>query len=190
MAPSIDTTKVLIGTAILYTAPANTTPPADTVADGTTWTAPWTYVGATEEGVSLAVGTDTGDIRVEEQSTPVLIVVNSKNVRILAALSEDTIENMKLAYGGGTLTTTAAATGVPGTKKLALSNSVSVLAAGFEGVNAFGFYRRVYIPQVLSVADITTAYRRSTNNRSYAIELRAICDPSLITITDKTAAAL
>jgi hypothetical protein len=190
VAPSIDTTKVLIGTAILYTAPANTAAPADTIADGTTWASPWTYVGATEEGVSLAVGTDTGDIRVEEQSTPVLIVVNAKNVRILAALSEDTIENMKLAYGGGTLTTTAAATGIPGTKKLVLSNSVSILAAGFEGVNSYGFYRRVYIPQVLSVADVTTPYRRAANNRAYNIELRAVCDPSLITITDKTAIAL
>lgn len=187
---AIDTTRVIVGAATLYTAPKDTAMPVDTLAEGADWPAPWVHVGGSEEGVSFAVGTDTGDIRIEEQATPVLVVVAAKNVRVLVTLSEDTVENMKLAYGGGTIVTTAAAAGQPGKKTLTLANSLDQLAVGFEGLNSFGFWRRVYIPSVLSVADVTTAYRRAANNRSYNVELRAVCDPSAIKIVEKTAAAI
>lgn len=185
----VDTTKVIVGYATMYTAPKNTAAPLDTLAESAPWLSPWVSPGATEEGVSFAVGTDTGDIRIEEQATPVLVLVTAKNVRVLVTLSEDTVENMKLAYGGGTIVTTAAGTGQPGKKTLTLSNSLDQLAVGFESINSFGFWRRVYVPSVLSVADVTTAYRRAANNRAYNVELRAVCDPSEIKIVDKTAAA-
>lgn len=188
--PTPTTANVLVGAATLYTAPAGTSQPADTLADGATWLTPWVYAGATEEGVSLLVSTDTNDIRIEEQSTPVMVLVNAKNVRIQAALSEDTIDNMKLAYGGGSIATQAAASAVIGKKTLTLVDTLDQLAVGFEGVSPQGFFRRVYIPQVLSVADVTTAYRRAANNRAYQLELRAICPSSSIKIVDKTAAAL
>lgn len=186
----IDTSKVIVGNASIFTAPANTALIADTVAPGTDWTAPWVNVGGTEEGVTLAVGTDTQDIRIEEQSTPVAVLVTNRNVRVRFAMSEDTVENMKIAYGGGTITTVAAASTQPGKKTLALSDSLDKLAVGFEGLNSFGFFRRVYIPAVLSLADVETAYRRAANNRAYAVELRAICKPSEILVVDKTAAPL
>src|SRR4051812_12763833 len=99
--PTPNTASVLVGQATLYTAPADTAQPADTLAEGATWLTPWTYVGGTEEGVSFLVGTDTNDIRIEEQSTPVMVVVTNKNVRVTTSLSEDTVDTMKLAYGGG-----------------------------------------------------------------------------------------
>lgn len=182
----VDTTKVLIGTASLWTAPKNTAMILDTVTQGSAWTSPWAFVGGSEEGVTLAVGTDTGEIRIEEQATPVIVVVNAKTVQIRITLSEDTPENMKLAYGGGTLSTISASTGIAGKKRLVLSNSLDQLACGFEGVNAGGLPRRVYIPSVLSVADVETAYRRSANNRSYNVVLSAVCDPSEIVIDDWT----
>lgn len=187
---AVNTAKVIVGVATLYTAPKNTAAPLDTLAENAAWSAPWVQVGGTEEGVSLAVGTDTADIRIEEQATPVLVVTTANNIRILTTLSEDTVENMKLAYGGGSIVTTAAASGQPGKKTLSLSNTLDQLAVGFEAINADGFWRRVYIPSVLSVADVTTAYRRAANNRAYNVELRAVCDPSLVKIVDKTAAAL
>lgn len=190
MPPTVDTTKVLVGVASMFTAPANTAPPADTVAYGTDWTTPWTPVGATEEGVSFLVGSDTNDIRIEEQSTPVAVLVTARNIRIQASLSEDTLETMLLAYGGGSVTTQAAATGTIGKKTLTLSEQLNALAVGFDGKNSFGFFRRIYIPSVLSVADVTTAYRRAANNRAYNVEFRATCAVSAISIVDKTAAAL
>lgn len=186
----VTNSNVLVGNATLYTAPANTAAPADTLADGAAWPTPWVHVGGTEEGVNFAVGSDTNDIRIEEQSTPVLVTMNTRNIRILAVLAEDTVEMMKLAYGGGTIATQAAAAGVIGKKTLTLSETLDKLAAGFEGKSPQGFFRRVYIPEIISIADITTTYRRAANNRSYAVELRAICAVSAIQIVDKTAAAI
>ena len=184
-----DTAKVLVGYAKLWTAPALTAMPADTVAEDAGFVSPWTYVGGTEEGVTLNVSSETGDIRIEEQSIPVRIIATAKNVRIRVALSEDTVENMKLAYGGGTITTVAAGVGQPAKKTLTLSDTLDELAACFEGLNSFGKWRRIYIPKVLSLADVETRYRRAANNRSYPIELRAICAPSDIKVVEKTAEA-
>lgn len=188
--PNPDTTKVILGYATGYTAPANTAAPLDTLAAGATWLTPWVFWGGTEEGLTLTVGTNTSEISIEEQSIPVLTVVNAKTVTVAVSLSEDTLESMKLAYGGGTITTTAAASAQVGKKTLALSDSLDPLAVGFEAINSQGFWRRVYIPSVLSTGTVGTPYRRAANNRAYPVELHATCRPDQIVIKDMTAAAL
>lgn len=188
--PAVVTTNVLVGTASLFTAPSGTAAPADTVAAGQTWGSPWTYIGATEEGVTFAFGTTTNNITIEEQPTPVIIVTTEVSIEMRFSLSEDTVESMKLAYGaGGSIATISGATGVAAKKRLTLSPTLARLSAGFEGVNAAGFARRIYVPAVLSVGDVETSYRRAANNRSYPTVLRATCDPTLIVIDDWTAAA-
>lgn len=191
--PAITIANVLVGPATLYTAPANTARPTDRTALGATWPAPWTYIGATEEGVSLVVGTDTTDILVEEQSIPVAVSVNKSNIAVNFALAEDVIENIKLSYGRGAITTSVAGTpgtGPPAMKTLTLSDTLDQLAVGFETSmpTNVAFWRRVYIPSVLSLADVTTAYRRAANNRSYNTSLRAVCPTSSIQIYEQTAA--
>jgi hypothetical protein len=191
--PAITIGNVLVGQATVYTAPANTALVADRTALGATWTAPWVYVGATEEGVSFNVGTDTNDIQVEEQSIPVAVTVNKSNIAVVFTVSEDTLENMKLAYGRGTIVSTIAGspgTGNPPEKTLTLSDTLDQLAVAFEATNPLfvGGYRRVYIPSVLSSADVTTVYRRAANNRSYQVSLRAVCATSAIKIVDQTGA--
>lgn len=189
-APAITTSNVLVGTATLFTAPAGTAAVLDTITAGSDWGSPWTYIGATEEGVTVAYGTTQSDINVEEQATPVLVVTTAVQFELRFSLSEDTVQSMKLAYGaGGSIATISGSTGVAAKSRLTLSSSLTKLAAGFEGVNAAGFPRRVYVPAVLSIGDVTTAYRRAANNRAYPAVLRAICDPSQIVIDDWTAAA-
>ena len=188
--PAIVTTNVLVGTASLFTAPFGTAVPADTIVAGDAWGSPWTYIGATEEGVTVAYGTSTTDISVEEQATPVLVVTTAVQFELRFALSEDTVDSMKLAYGaGGSIATIASSAGVAAKKRLTLNSSLTKLAAGFEGVNADGFPRRVFVPAVLSIGDVSTPYRRAANNRSYPTVLRAVCDPSEIAIEEWTAAA-
>src|SRR3954449_2398478 len=98
----VDTTKVIVGIAPAWIAPAGTAMVADTIAQGEDWGSPWTFIGATEEGVTVAKGVDIGEIRIEEQSLPVLRPVNAVTFELRFTLSEDTPENMKVAYGGGT----------------------------------------------------------------------------------------
>lgn len=188
--PVINTINVLVGTATLFTAPAGTAAPLDTIAGGDDWGSPWTYIGATEEGVTVAYGTTTSDTTVEEQATPVLVNVTAVQFELRFSLSEDTVESMKLAYGaGGSIATITGSTGIAAKKRLTLSSKLAKLAAGFEGVNAQGFPRRVYVPAVLSIGDVSTAYRRAANNRAYPAVLRAVCDPDEIGIDEWSAAA-
>jgi hypothetical protein len=188
--PVVDTTTVIVGEARLYTAPMGTAAPLDTLATGTVWPSPWTFVGPTEEGVSLAVGSATTDIMIEEQATPVATPLVSSNVRVIVSLSGDTLETMKLVFGGGTITTQAAATGIIGKKTFTMLDSISTIMCGFEAVGVAGFWRRVIVPKVQSVADVTTPYRRAANNRAYPAELRAICARSEIIFGEMTAVAL
>jgi hypothetical protein len=184
--PTYTAGNVFVGIASLFTAPANTPAPADSVAQNAIST-PWVPVGATEEGVSLQWQRSLQDIHVEEQSTPVNTQVTSSTFNVNTSLSEDTIATMKLAFGGGTITTVAPGTTQVGKSVLTLSDTLDQLAVVMEAQNPLSFWRRLYIPSVLSVAEVTTAYRRAANNRSYSLQLRAVCAINQIQMTDMTA---
>lgn len=187
--PQIDTTKVLIGTVHLYVAPADTAMPADTVEYGGAWGASWRFPGATEEGVNFAFERDTNMHYVEEQPTPVAVTVGNSQFRVETALAEATLDNLKLAFGGGTLTTQASGVGVIGKSTLALSDTLDELAVGLEGLNPAGFFRRVYIPRVVSVATVEVANRRNESKQTYNVQLQSICRMNEIQVIDKTAVA-
>lgn len=192
--PSYNATKVLTGMAALRLAPYNpTTPaalPANTVALGGTWPAQWVPAGATMEGVSFQYSRDTDEIVIEEQMTAVDERTKSLTFTIEVELAEDTLQTMRWAYGGGTITTTAAAVGTPGTSKLVIADEMEDLALGLEGQNEQGLWRRFLIPRVKSRADVKTAYRRSNSPRTYAVSLRSLVAPSEVVIVNCDAPAL
>lgn len=192
---AINTKNVLVGTAQMYFAPFGKTtpttpepPPADTIAKGAAWAGNWVAIGATEQGVKLTVNKKTTDIMVEEQSTPALVTVDTETVSVAVSLAEDTIANMQLSYGGGTITTVAATATLIGKTTLQLALGLELLSVGFEGVNSKGFWRRVYIPKCVSVASVDTSYRRAAAARLYPTTIRAICAPTQIQIVDMVAA--
>jgi hypothetical protein len=183
---AVQTNQVFVGGVLLYTGPVGTAVPPEPnatpgLAVGAPWPSPWLHAGATEEGVSLAVGSNTVDHFIDEQGEPVLITVGTSNIRILSSLSEDTLETMRLAYGGGVITTAT------GKKTLKLSDELEVMTAGLDGVAPGGFARRIVIPRVVSVADVTTPNRRSAANRIYGVELRCLSKRSDIYIFNGTA---
>jgi hypothetical protein len=186
--------NVVVGEATLYIAPAGTVmPTAPATTGATAWatpSAPWVSPGFTESGVTLNVDRKTGEIRVEEQSTPVLITPDTTDVTIDITFAEDTVLNMQNAYGGGTITTVAAATGVPGTTTLALADSLTAVAVLFYGVNAKGYQRQVYIPSMVAAGKVKTEYMRMKSPRLYPTTFTATCALPSIIITDITAAAL
>ncbi len=191
MAPvAHDVTNVLVGLARPYTAPTGTAMVPDSLATGELWPSPWVYSGATTEGLTLGGDRDINDIRIEEQSTPAQRLVTSSTITIGFTASEDTLATMRLAIGGGTITTQAAAAGVIGKETLRLSDDLELLAAGFEGRSKQGFWRRVYIPRVSSTASLEVTYRRAESQRSYEVTLSALCPMNEITIVNMTALAL
>ena len=185
-------TNVIVGVATLYIAPSGTAKPAvPTTLGATSWvtpTTPWVASGFTETGVTLNVDRKTGEIRVEEQSTPVLITPDTTDVTIDITFAEDTIANMQASYGGGTITTTAASASGPGLSTLNLAEALSVVAVVFYGVNTFGFQRQVYIPSMVASGKVKTEYMRMKTPRLYPTTFTATCALPSIEIDDITAA--
>ncbi len=180
--------NVLVGIANMFTAPVNTSAPTVTPATGiVTPLTPWVAVGFSTDGVAFSVDNKTVDINVEEQTTPIDILIESADVGIEITLSEDTIASMVIAYGGATSTVTAASGSVAGTTLLNLSDSLTPIAVCFIGVNSFGLSRLVYIPSVVSAAKVSTKYRRAKEQRMYPVQLRALCDKTAVQILEVTA---
>lgn len=195
--PAYTTTNVLYGVGILMTQ-ANPSPgvgaavPTDAnLGVGASWLAAgWNYVGATEAGVTLTFNPTTQHINIEEQPTPVGVAVTTADLSITTNLSEETLENIQLAWGnGGSITTTPAGAGQPGKSVLTLSTSFQTVSAALIGMNQLGYARVLYIPEVVSAGQVQTAFRRAAQQRLYPLTLSAICPFNSITWTDLTAVA-
>lgn len=186
MPGTINREDVIVGQGQLWLAPEASSFPADDA----TLSTPFKYSGATQEGVTMSFTQNTNDIGVEEQATPVDTPVQTTDLNFATVLSEDTLETMKLAFGGGTIAVVAAATGVMGKRTLTLASKLDKLALVFEGIGPEGFYRRVQVPVVSSTANASIAYRRAADARRYSVTFRALVDPSDVDIIEKTANAL
>ena len=192
MAPPVQSLgNVLVGSANFYLTPANPAPalPADTLPQGDAWVAPWVYAGLSSDGLTLQIDRKEKRHTVDEISIPAAITVESTTMKVLFKFAEATLENLKYASGGGTVAVQAAGSGMIGKKTLTLSEDLEKLAVGFEGLNPFGFFRRVVIPRVVSVGKIKAEWDRSKNKQVYAAEFESICQISEVKIYDKTANA-
>lgn len=195
--PTYDRTKVLAGMAAVYLAPYNATSPAalpaETVALGGAWPSTpqvWTPIGATQEGVSMSFKRSTQSLNIEEQLTPVKVETTEIDCRIEATLAESTFETMRIAFGGGSIVTVAAGVGVIGKKTLTISSDLDHFALGLEGIDPNGFFRRILIPEIVSIAEVEESYRRAANLRMYKVSFMALVAPEQMTFVEKTANAL
>jgi hypothetical protein len=189
--------NVRIGEAILHLQVYNPSVPAvypvDTkiqAFDLTAYTAPWVSVGATNEGLSLLKDTNTTNVTIEEQQTPVATTVEDATLKVQAELAEDTLQTMIWAWGSGSIVTTAAASGIPGKSTLTLADELLTFVGVLETKNKFGFARRYKLGRMMSVGSTETAFRRAADKRMYSLEVSTIESLSAIQIVDITAAAL
>lgn len=195
--PTYQRKRIMAGMAALYLAPYNETSPAvlpaDTVALGGTWPAspqPWTPIGATEQGITMLFRRSTQAHMIEEQMTPVGVETTEVECKFEAVLAEDTFETMRVAFGGGTIVTQAAATGVIGKKTLEISSDLSHFALGLESKNTYGFFRRVLVPEIVSIADVEQVNRRAASLRLYKVSFWSLVAPEDMDFVEKTADAL
>lgn len=187
-APDPVVTNVLWGASYLYTAPEGTDLPDDSTLDGAVFPTPWTYSGATSEGVKITFDPKTQDITIEEQSLPAATLIASATFVMELSLSEATLQNIQLAYGGGgQINITAPATGQPGKSVLTLSEDFPILSAALVGKNLSGMTRVFYVPRILSAGSVETDFRRADSQQLYPATLNAVCplgDIQVIDITD------
>lgn len=190
--PAIDTTKVLYGVGLTYTAPQGTALPSDqNLGVGSSWiSGGWSYIGATDAGVSLTWNPSTVDIDVEEQPTPVAVLVDKATMQVTFDFNEETLANINMAYGNaGTVAVTAPGASQPGKSVLSLSTTFPTLACAVVGKNSLGFARVVSIPGIMSSGQVKTDFRRSANQRMWPCTFNATCAFSSIQFIDLTAIA-
>lgn len=187
--------NVVVGQATLYLKPWVKGVPAGFVADVTalwditSWeTAGFFGVGATNEGFKVNVETSTTQITIEEQSTPVDEKVESKSIGIEAALAEDTLQSIQLAWGGGDITAQAAGAGVAGTQKMTLTDDIEYYYAALEMRNFNGFARRLLVDKASVTGSGEVSFRRAADKRMYPIRVASLCPPTGIQVVDITAA--
>lgn len=192
--------NIVRGMAQLWIRPYDATAslPGPTMPLGGDWTqttgslgghADWDYIGASESGATLRMTRETTDISIEEQSNPVDVAVNTMDPRIEITLAEDTLETMRIAYGGGTITTVAPTATVPGYRELNVTQDLEHFTIGLEAENSDGFWRRVLMLDVLSVAEVETSYRRAEGQRLYACSFRLISPIEDLVIMEMNLAA-
>lgn len=197
VAPAYTRTNVLVGQARMFLQKLSETSapalPLDSVALNGAWPSDpdntWTPVGATEEGLNFRFQRTTEDITVEEQLTPVSVNTTGLDISADMVLSEDTVDTMLVAYGGGEIVVTAPGVGQVGKSELTIGSDLDHYAFGFEAMNATGRPRRVLIPDVVSVGQAETMYRRAAAARRYAVSFRVLCAPEEIEIVEITADA-
>lgn len=189
--PAYDRRNVLTGLAAMFLKTVDPDEPAvlpeNTLELGEPWEDPWSPPGATTEGLTFGFSRDANDIMIEEQPSPVDTRTNSLEFTMDCTLSEDTIETMRLAYGGGIVDTHAATTTLHGYQDLQISDEMEDFAFGFEGENQFKLPRRVVVPVVKSVGDIQTAYRRADSQRSYEVSFKSLVALADVKIRNITA---
>lgn len=191
---------VLTGQAQLYTQPwiFGTTyeVPKGELLLGVAWPAAWRAIGATREGVTGRFARETSNITIEEQRNPVDQKTTSSTFTFTGQLSEDTLESMRDAYGGGTIETIAPTTGEKGYKRLTIAEEIQYIVVGFETfatpralVVAETPWRRMVIPKVSSAAEVETPYRRADGQRVYPVtftSLSAISECPIWELEDET----
>jgi hypothetical protein len=115
---------------IVYTTPwaATTAQVADTVAWGTAWGTPsgqataYTEAGFTQGDIRTDMGIDRTDIRVDQSIDPIYRPGTGRNVVMQTNFAEVTPQNVQIAAGNGTITTTV---GPPTTAQLDLTSVIT-----------------------------------------------------------------
>lgn len=175
-----DPQNVVVGLAVGYYAEVGATLPANTVEFAGDWGADWVNPGGTEEGWRLTGDSSTQSHNIEEQPNPVLQTLESRTMGIAAALAEDTLQSLRLAFGGGTITTD----GVSGVKTFALAEGIEEFAVGLDMKTVGGVTRRIIIPRASGTGSVDVAFRRSAAKRLWPVQFTALCKPSDIIIRD------
>lgn len=149
----------------------------------------WLPAGATEQGWTLGGNTNTQDIQIEEQSTPVGTFVTSRTVTISGNLAEDVMQSWQWAWNA-VKTLIAQGVGQPAVTQLALSDSLVHYAVALETGNSYGQPRRTYIPDSVATESVTTAFRRAAASRMVPVTFHSVCATNKIITREITAPGL
>lgn len=97
--------KVKVGAGLLYVAPVGSTEPNDLTTPWSTVDSDWVPFGYTEEGHNFSSEPNFEPIEVAEELEPIRFEQTATTQSLEFAAAEMTVNNLKYAFNGGTVTT-------------------------------------------------------------------------------------
>lgn len=153
---AVTTSNLVLGPGSISFAPVGTTEPISAVSVPASG---WTNVGATTDGVTLTVNQEFTELEVDQ----IVDIPESRLVKrsftVETNLAELTLENLKLALNGGTISSTG------GSSTYAPANGNSATSPGYvalliDGIAPGGKKRRIIVRKALSTDDVEFAYNK------------------------------
>ena len=158
--------EIIAGPLTLWLAPVGTAFPIVTAAPA----GPWAKVGTSgdrnysDDGVSVQHSQKNEVARPAGATGPVKAFRTEEDLMIMVTMWDVSLEQYMLALGGVAPTTTAAATGVPGTKRIGLSRGPDVVnyALMARGPSAYadGMFAQYEVPVCYQSASPKLAYKK------------------------------
>lgn len=164
---AVTASNLVLGSASLWTGTFGATEPADSiVAPGVGWT----DAGATTDGVTISVSPDYTELVADQVVDRVGSRMTARTITVTTNLAETTLDNLKLALGGGTVTS---ATGKK-TFDAAIANNgePAYIALLIDGVAPGGKKRRIIVRKALSTDNVEFAYSKD-NQTVYSVTFTA-----------------
>jgi hypothetical protein len=123
------------------------------------WAATWIPIGATEEGSTFSHEMSSEPIRVAEIFEPVAYAVTETNASLAFAMADWTLQKLKIALNGGTMTL------VSGTGATALTSleppDPSQVTRSMIGWQSLDATVRIVARQVINASAIESAFQRA-----------------------------
>jgi hypothetical protein len=158
--------KIIVGPARILIAVLGTTEPPVNV-DPVVWDAAWKEVGYTDDGLQFAYNPTFKDTTVDEEMAPIDSFLNGEVGTLSCKMAEPTLDNLAYAISASKTTTVAAASGVPGTTKVAFgSGDRKFVMVGFEGLAPAGSLTtkpwRIFVGfKAIAKGNVTLAMKRA-----------------------------
>jgi hypothetical protein len=156
--------NLILGPGDLYAAAFGATEPIDTAFATPPESPDWTDVGGTQDGVNFAQDMEFTQLEVDQTIDAPESRCTKREFKLTTNLAEVTLENIKIASNGGTIT--AAGTGATSHKKYEPDTDVTsgtrpnYAALIFDGPGPSGLQRRFVGRKMLQVGNVEFAYHK------------------------------
>ncbi len=118
-----------------------------------TFTGPFTDVGYTEDGVTVAYTADTADIEVEEETFPIGNVLTKETAEVTCNMAESSLQNLAIAMAGAAF--------VPGQKILTLGAGVQkLISLKISGLTPDGYLSVIEVPKAVATGSVGMSYKK------------------------------
>ena len=182
--------EVLIGTGVLYIKDASTSNlsftgnTSDNFDNPTGMTVAWDQVGYSEDGWTLEVDKTFEDVMVAEELDPIKTLKSAQEVRLTGELAQASLDNFKIAMGGGNRQTDEIGAGLNGgagtsqsgyhTFKPPTSDTFTEFALILHADGQAGSDRQFWMPRTVNTGSFAMAHQKAPAKVTLATEFKLL----------------